>query len=77
MHKITKHFHRSVKKKFACTDCDYSTDLKSVFKRHSVTHTGVKAHKCDTGGNCFTLKSGLTRHIKSITLKRVNMNVIL
>ena len=54
-----------MKKKFASTEFDYSTDAKTDFKRHCVTHTGVKAHKCDTCANCFTQKSSLIKHIKS------------
>ena len=50
-HKKRKPMDRSVKKKFACTECDYSTsystnyrDFKCNFKRHCVTYTGVKRH---------------------------------
>ena len=55
-----------MKKKFACTKCDYSTDKRPDFKRHCVTHTGVKAYKCDTCGKCSSTKGNLTKHIKSV-----------
>ena len=59
-----------MKKKIACTDCDCSTDDKGKFKYNCVTQTGVKAQKCDTCGNCFTLKSNLTPHMKSVHVKK-------
>ena len=64
-----KHVDRSVKKKWACTECDYSCDWRNDYKRHLVTHSKVKAHKCDTCGKCFTRKGNLTRHIKSVHTK--------
>jgi len=70
-HKKCKHIDRSVKKKWPCTECNYSTDVKSYYHSHLVTHSKVKAHKCDTCGNCFTLKHNLTKHIKSIHTKEL------
>ena len=58
-----------MKKKIACTECDYSTHYISHFKSHCVTHTGVKAHKCDICGNCFTKNNSLTTNIKSVPTK--------
>ena len=64
-----KHFDRSVKKKFACTTGNYSTDNRTYFKGHCVTHIRVKAYKCDTCGKYYSTKSNLTQHIKSVHIK--------
>ena len=61
-HKKRKHIDRTVKKKFACTKCNFSTDNRRDFKNHVVFHTGVKAHKCDTCGKCLTSKRSLSKH---------------
>ena len=57
-----------MKKKWACTDCDYSTDFKRD-QRHLVTHSKVKAYKCDACGKGFTRNGDLTRHTKSVHTK--------
>ena len=58
-----------MKKQFPCTKCNFSTDNGTNFKSHCVTHSAVKAYKCDTCGNCFTLKGNLTKHINSVHSK--------
>ena len=58
-----------MKKKWACTGCDYSSDKKNHNQLHLVTHSKVKPHKCDTCGKYFTQKSNLTTHIKSVHTK--------
>ena len=65
----SKHNDRSKKNRFVCTECDYSSNHKSNFMYHCVTHTAVKADKCVTFGNCITEKSSLTLHIKSALYK--------
>lgn len=61
--------NRSLKKKWACTLCDYSTDIKTGLRRHILTHTKAKPHKCGECGKCFTRQDSLTRHHKSIHTK--------
>ena len=73
-HMKSKHVHRSIEKKWACTECDYSTDLICDYRRHFVTHSKVKAYKCDTCGKSFTQKFNFTRHIKSVHTKESNMS---
>ena len=58
-----------MKKEFASTKCDYSTDNRKDFERHCVTHTGVKTYKCDTCGKFYSTKSSLSQHIRSIHTK--------
>ena len=70
----SKHVDRSVKKKWACTECDYSSDRKSDYKNHLITHSNIKGHKCDTGDKCFTTKSSLNRHIKSVHTKEYKVD---
>ena len=59
-----------MKKKWACTECDCSSDRKSLYQSFLVKHSKVKAHKCDNCGKCFTLKSILSTHIKSVQTKK-------
>ena len=68
-----KHADRSVKRKLECTECDYSCDFNSDYQRHFLKHSKVKAHKCDTCGKCFTQKCNLTRHIKSVHTKELQV----
>ena len=68
-HMRSKHVDGSKKKKFACTECEYSCDHKGDYQKHLVSHTKVKAHKCDTCDKSFTLKSSLTNHIKTVHTK--------
>ena len=65
----SKHVDRSLQKKWACTECDYSTNLIYVYRRHLVTLSKVKAYKCDTCGKFFTQKRSITSHIKSVQTK--------
>ena len=50
----SKQVEWSIKKKWAFTECDYSSDFKRNYLRQLVTHSKVKAHNSDTCGNCFT-----------------------
>ena len=58
-----------MKKKFACTKCHFLSQNRKDCKRHCETYTGVKAHKCNYCGNCFSTKANPTKHIKSVHTK--------
>ena len=62
-----------MKKKYVCSNCEYSTDCKENFQLHCVTHKGVKAHQCDICGNYFMHRADLTRHVSSIHTKGNNI----
>ena len=59
-----KHFDRSLRKKWTCTICNYSTTYKSNLKIHTVTHNNIRAHKCDNCEKWFRRKNNLKKHKK-------------
>ena len=61
-----KHIDRSIRKKWTCTMCNYSTTYKSDLKVHAVTYSNTRAHKCDNCEKCFKRKKNLTQHINSV-----------
>ena len=48
--------------RFWCRECDYKATLKRHFKRHLLTHSGVRPHKCDSCEFSSARKSNLTVH---------------
>ena len=67
MHMTRKHRDLSVKKRYACDQCDYSSDDKSNFRRHVLIHIGsVKPYQCVQCKKSFRVKSKLTRHTNSV-----------
>jgi len=68
-HRKTKHIDRSIKKKWACVECEYSSDRKNDYQRHIGTHLNVKTHQCGFCGRYFTLKGNLVAHIKTVHTK--------
>ena len=61
-----KHVDRSIRKKWACKKCNYLTTYKGDLKVHAVTHSNIRAHKCDSCEKCSNRKSTLTKHINSV-----------
>jgi len=72
-HMKSKHVDRSVKKKYACTECDYSFDQNYRLQNHLLSHSKLKPYKCDTCGNTFKQKCSLTHHIKSVHTKETQL----
>ena len=79
MSKAHKNVDRSIKKKWACNECDNlitTTVTTNVVTNVTLwTLSKVKAHKCDTCGESFTHKGYLTQLMKKFTLKILKLHV--
>ena len=65
-HVKRQHIDRSLKKKYACDTCPFSTHRNNDFQRHRLTHTDIKPHACVQCGKCFAQKSNLKKHTKNV-----------
>jgi len=63
-----KRKHRQ-QKRHSCNLCDYSTDHKSKFKSHQLTHTKIKEFVCGQCKKGFGQKGNLNTHIKAVHSK--------
>ena len=63
------HYDRSVKKKWACLVCDYSSENKTHLGYHKKTHSEVRCYDCDVCSSSFKLKHKLKEHIKKVHLQ--------
>ncbi|XP_023220355.1 zinc finger protein 729-like [Centruroides sculpturatus] len=59
-HKLAIH---SNEKKFKCEECDYSTGVKSDFRRHQNKHSKKELYKCSYCNRSTIWKQSLDRHI--------------
>jgi KRAB domain-containing zinc finger protein len=65
-----KRVHMKIKAtKYRCSECPYSTDMKTHFTNHRRTHTGEKPFKCNESESAFAVKHTLDRHMKSIHMQ--------
>ncbi|XP_059833266.1 zinc finger protein 711 isoform X2 [Hypanus sabinus] len=63
---MKNHPEQSAKKKYQCTDCDYTTNKKASFHNHLESHKlinkGEKAYECNEYGKRFTQAGTLAAH---------------
>ncbi|XP_072126643.1 zinc finger protein 711 isoform X3 [Mobula birostris] len=63
---MKNHPEQSAKKKYQCTDCDYTTNKKASFHNHLESHKlinkGEKAYECNEYGKRFTQAGTLATH---------------
>lgn len=63
---MKNHLEQSAKKKYQCTDCDYTTNKKASFHNHLESHKlinkGEKTYECSEYGKRFTQAGTLTTH---------------
>ena len=55
---------KNLPKRFQCSFCEYSSETKTNFQRHLVTHKKVKPFKCTHCNQSYKRKCHLTAHVK-------------
>lgn len=62
-HKMWHHKSPTVKYRYNCSRCPYSTNEKTNFNNHSAVHQSDRKHQCSVCGNRFLNTSCLNKHM--------------